>query len=249
VAISPWLNALDLRRALSGAAGPIDVICHSRGGLVVSWWLLHARPNVGRVVYVGSPLEGTSLAAPARLKAALDLVGNLARALGTVANTASTAVPMLAFAGGIMKIFGGILNLGVRSPLLDAGVAVVPGLAAQSRVGNNAELLRLFDDDWTTAYSLHAILSNYEPAQTPAPWWKFWRHFRALPGRIADVGADAIFDGPNDLVVDTVSMTRLGQGAIGKDGRLEFAGDAAVHHCAYFRQPKSVQFLETVLKV
>jgi pimeloyl-ACP methyl ester carboxylesterase len=249
VAISPWLNALDLRRALSGAAGPIDVICHSRGGLVVSWWLLHARPNVGRVVYVGSPLEGTSLAAPARLKAALDLVGNLARALGTVANTASTAVPMLAFAGGIMKIFGGILNLGVRSPLLDAGVAVVPGLAAQSRVGNNAELLRLFDDDWTTAYSLHAILSNYEPAQTPAPWWKFWRHFRALPGRIADVGADAIFDGPNDLVVDTVSMTRLGQGAIGKDGRLEFAGDAAVHHCAYFRQPKSVQFLEAVLKV
>ena len=249
LAIAPWLNALDLSRAMAGAAGPIDVVCHSRGGLVVAWWLLHARPTVAKVVFVGSPLEGTSLAAPARLKSALDLLGNYARALGTAANTAATAVPMLAFAGGLMKIFGGILHLGAGTPLLDAGVAIVPGLASQSRVANNGELIRLFAEDWTPGFALHAIQSNYEPAATPAPWWRFWTHFRNLPGRVMNWGADAIFDGPNDLVVDTASMIRLGGASIGKKLRLEFDGDAAVHHCAYFRQKESVKFLGAVLKV
>ena len=249
LSLAPWLNAIDLTRALAGAAGPIDVVCHSRGGLVTAWWLLHARPAVERVVFVGSPLEGTSLAAPARLKAALDLLGNFARAIGMAAGAASTAVPMLACAAGLMKIFGGILGLGAGTPLLDAGVAIVPGLASQSRVANNHELLRLFADDWTGEYELHAILSNYEPAVTPAPWWKFWKHFRSIPGRVADFGADAIFDGPNDLVVDTASMTRLGTAAIATAGQLEFTGGDAVHHCAYFRQAKSVDFLQDALKV
>src|SRR6185503_10572750 len=92
LAMSPWINALDLSQAMAGCAGPIDVICHSRGGLAVAWWLFHARPPVERVVFVGSPLEGTSVAAPANLKRALDLLGNFARALGTMGNAAATAV-------------------------------------------------------------------------------------------------------------------------------------------------------------
>jgi pimeloyl-ACP methyl ester carboxylesterase len=249
LALSPWLNALDLARATADFTGPIDVICHSRGGLVVAWWLLHARPKVEHVVFVGSPLEGTSLAAPYRLKQALDLLGNLARAIGAAGGAAATAVPMLAFAGGLMKILGGTILLASGGPLIDAGVAVVPGLAAQSRVSNNGELTRLFDDDWMKHYELHAVLANYEPKTDPAPWWKFWRHFRDLPGRAADWGADAIFDGPNDLVVDTASMTQLGSAAIPKARRLEFPGDAAVHHCAYFRQPKTLAFLTGVLEL
>lgn len=249
LAMSPWLNALDLTRAMAGATGPIDVICHSRGGLTTAWWLLHARPPVERVVFVGSPLEGTSLAAPARLKQALDLLGNLARALGTMSNIGATAVPMLAFAGGVMKIVGGVLSLGANSPLVDAGVAIIPGLAAQSRVGNNMELTALFGDDWAKRYQLHAITSNYAPATLQEPWWKFWTHFRSIPGRIADWGADVIFDGENDLVVDTASMFRLGHASIPKARRLEFSGDEAVHHCAYFRPPRTFDFLKSVLKV
>jgi hypothetical protein len=30
---------------------------------------------------------------------------------------------------------------------------------------------------------------------------QFWKHFRNLPGRALDQGADAIFDGANDFVV------------------------------------------------
>ncbi len=121
LSMSPWLNALDLSRALDGAAGPIDVICHSRGGLVTAWWLFHARPPVKRVVFAGSPLEGTSLAAPARLKAALDLLGNLARAVGTMSSSAATAVPLLAAAGGLMKILGGMLSFGAGTPARGRG--------------------------------------------------------------------------------------------------------------------------------
>jgi pimeloyl-ACP methyl ester carboxylesterase len=249
LAMSPWINALDLARATAGCAGPIDVVCHSRGGLAVAWWLYQARPPVERVVFVGSPLEGTSLAAPANLKRALDLLGNLSRALGTVGNAAATAVPMLAFAGGLMKVLGGVLSLGGASTLVDAGLAIVPGLAAQSRVGNNFELERLFAEDWGTRYQLHAVLSNYEPSTTPEPWWKFWTHFREMPGRVLDWGADVIFSGPNDLVVDTPSMIRLGHVSVPKARQLAFDGDDAVHHCGYFRQPRTVDFLQSVLKV
>jgi pimeloyl-ACP methyl ester carboxylesterase len=248
LSMSPWLNALDLSRALDGAAGPIDVICHSRGGLVTAWWLFHARPPVERVVFVGSPLEGTSLAAPARLKAALDLLGNLARAVGTMSASAATAVPLLAAAGGLMKILGGMLSFGAGTPLVDAGVAIVPGLASQSRVANNYELLRLFADQWAKPLALHSVSSDYAP---PAPdaWWKFWQYFRQIPGRIADWGADAIFDGPNDLVVDTASMTELGALSIPAGRRLVYAAAKGVHHCAYFRQPDTVDFLTSVLKL
>jgi pimeloyl-ACP methyl ester carboxylesterase len=247
LALAPWLNALDLARATATARGPIEVVCHSRGGLVVAWWLLIARPPVTKVVFVGSPLEGTSLAAPARMKSACDLLGNYARALATLGNAAATVVPMLAFAGGLMKLIGGVASFAASTPLLDAGVALVPGLAAQSRVGNNFELQRLFSDSWITRHELHAIVSNYEPPATSDPVWQFWKHFRTLPERAVNSVADAIFDGPNDLVVDTRSMTRLGERAVRKSRRLEFEG--AVHHCGYFREAKTLDYLQTAFKL
>lgn len=249
LSMSPWINGIDLAKELADFTGPIDVICHSRGGLVVAWWLFQARPAVKRIVFVGSPMEGTSLAAPAKLKQALDLLGNFARALGAVGNAAASAVPMLGLAGGLMKILGGVLSLGADSPPIDAGVAIIPGLASQSRVRNNFELARLFSQDWSTRYELHAVLSNYEPKVVQEPLWKFWSHFRDIPGKIADFGADVIFSGPNDLVVDTASMTLLGGVAIPKARQLEFTGAEAVHHCAYFRQKKTLDFLSGVLNL
>jgi pimeloyl-ACP methyl ester carboxylesterase len=249
LSVGPWLNALDLAMAMRDVKGPIDVVCHSRGGLVVAWWLFHAAPKVRRIVFVGSPLEGTSLAAPARLRAALDLLGNMARALGTAANASATAVPMLAIAGGLFKLLGGILSFGGSSPLLDAGVNLVPGLVSQSRVQNNLELQRLFAQDWAKKLDLYAVLSDYEPTGSPEPWWKFWNHFRSIPGRVADSAADTIFEGPNDLVVDTASMTQLGASSIPAANRLDLTGPQSPHHCSYFRDQRAVDFLTTVLGV
>ena len=80
LSVSPWINAIDLEDELARVTGPIDVICHSRGGLVVAWWLRNAKRKVDHVVFIGSPLDGTSLASPANLRSALQgLASFLAR--------------------------------------------------------------------------------------------------------------------------------------------------------------------------
>jgi pimeloyl-ACP methyl ester carboxylesterase len=247
--VAPWINAIDLHAALGTPEGEIDVICHSRGGLVASWWLYFQKPRIRNLVFVASPLEGTSLAAPARIKSALDLLGNLARGVGSVAGTAATVVPMLAIAGGLMKILGGVIGFAARSSLVDAGVSLVPGLVAQSRDASNEELERLYRSDWAAKLSIHAVQSNYEPPENIEPWWKFWSHFRQLPGRVADFGADRLFAGPNDLVVDVASMTQLGSTAIPLKNRLDLSDARSVHHCGYFRQPRTIGFLTSVLKL
>jgi pimeloyl-ACP methyl ester carboxylesterase len=68
------------------------VVCHSRGGLVASWLLRLAPLRVRQVVFVGSPLAGTSLASPYRLRAALDMLANVANALSLVGSAASAGV-------------------------------------------------------------------------------------------------------------------------------------------------------------
>ena len=64
--------------------------------------------------------------------------------------------------------------------------------------------------------------------------------------RIGDAAADMVFPGPNDLVVDTWSMTDLGE----SDFKLKFAGmpcdfgtSNEVWHCNYFRQKKTVAYI------
>jgi pimeloyl-ACP methyl ester carboxylesterase len=244
LSVGPWLNALDLAQQMKNVTGPIDVICHSRGGLVTAWWLFHAAPKVRNVIFVGSPLAGTSLAAPNRLKAALDLLANLARAIGTLANVSSTALPMLAVTGGLFKLIGGMLSFGSSSPLLDAGINLVPGLSAQSHVTNNFEIQRLFAADWGSNFKLHAVMSDFEPQAVNDPIWKFWKYWRRMPATIADAGADFIFGGPNDLVVDTASMCMFGKSSL---TGLSFDKAKSVHHCAYFRNPETLDFLTATL--
>lgn len=243
--IPPWANALFLQSKLASFRGQIDVICHSRGGLVFAWWMYVNRHQKVNVVFVGSPLEGTSLAAPAKLKDALDLLANLARAVGTVAGTAATVVPMLGAAAGLMKIVGGVLTLGARTPLLDAGVALVPGLAAQSRDKSNYELTLLLHNDWTARTRMFAIKSNFEPPENTDPWWKFWSRFRGVPSELAYWGAGKVFMDANDLVVDSNSMDALGSVMIRQS--YDFTTVRPVHHCAYFRQPETTHQIRTFL--
>jgi hypothetical protein len=44
-------------------------------------------------------------------------------------------------------------------------------------------------------------------------------------------------------------MIRLGDASVLKKDRLQFDGDKAVHHCSYFRQPRTFEFLDAVLKL
>jgi hypothetical protein len=64
---------------------------------------------------------------------------------------------------------------------------------------------------------------------------------------IADGAADQIFDGPNDLVVDEASMTRLVGSEIPIDQVKDFSTNSVVHHCNYFAQAETADFLSQKL--
>ncbi len=251
LSVSPMLNAFDLAALLRPAPAQIDIICHSRGGLVARWFCeaLADAATRRRVVFVGAPLAGTSLAAAPSLKNALDLLTNVADALrgaGDVvgANTLFTA------AGGLLRVVGAVTGAVLNTALLDAAIALVPGLDAMSRVGNNQELTRLRmntgNADFTSGQIRYfAIRSNFEPQ---AIGWNFLRLFSQPAARLGDFAADRIFAGPNDLVVDSSSMDEVA------DSRLitvahDFKTNDRVHHINYFVQPETVRAIRSSLDI
>ena len=255
--VGPWINALDLARAFAGTQAQVDVVCHSRGGLVTRWWLevfqreLMAR---ARVVFVASPLMGTGLASPYRLRTALKLLANYSAAVSQVSGLAGLALPMFKVVEGLAALLASGTGLLARAPIADAAVAMVPGLAAMSRYGpdgvdfikGNVELEKL-SFGWTAPPpGYFAVTSNFE---SKAIGWRFWEAFRSPVQRIADAGTDVLFSGSNDFVVDTESMTRVGVGAdiVDPAHKLDFGTNDRVHHVNYFLQPETVHFIRQSL--
>lgn len=241
LSVSPLLNALDLARLFRDSKAEVDIVCHSRGGLVVRWWLelLRESQSRTRTVFVGSPLTGTSLASPANLRNALNLMTNYARALETVAGLASAALPFLHVVRFLLRIVGSLGTIGSKTPLLDGAIALIPGLAGQARVSNSLELQRLSGKRSTDDY--FAILSDF---QSEHPGWRFWKHFTQ---RALDKATDLVFDGPNDLVVDTASMTGLSMGMTGNITAIRSFHGPDVHHVNYFDSTEAMDFLRASL--
>jgi hypothetical protein len=156
-------------------------------------------------------------------------------------------IPMLTVAGGLMQVLSSITSIASRVPLVDAGVAMVPGLAAMSRIDNNHELNALNVPNAPPRADYFAITSDFEPDPVT---WRFWRMFST---RAADAAVDhLVFRQANDLVVDTHSMTYHAWGPTpdltGKPDVFRcFAPDDGVHHTNYFRHPKTIEFLEVCL--
>jgi pimeloyl-ACP methyl ester carboxylesterase len=248
LSISPMINALDLGRVLGNYPQPIDVICHSRGGLVTRWWLetfdsgKHGRR---RAVLVGAPLDGTSLAAPDKLRNGIDLLTNLGHLLGE----GMSLIPYLTVAGGLLKIVSSFGSLMAKTPAVDAAVAAVPGLAAMSRINNNFELQRLNTTIPGTADPKYfAVASNFAPI---GQGWKFWRNFARCKDQLAHLATDRlIFNADSDLVVDTESMFRLAGSIMIPDEPervCRFHDSPTVHHTNYFLQAETLTFIDKVL--
>ncbi|MFN8582634.1 MAG: hypothetical protein U0163_16870 [Gemmatimonadaceae bacterium] len=237
LAVSPVLNALDLRRALAGIDGPLDIVAHSRGGLVTRWAVeaFGLPASQVRAMLVGSPLGGTSLASPPRLRATLGLLTNFGTALKAAGGLASAYVPFLVAPLAILKVATSVIGAVGKTPLIDGTIAMIPGLAGQSRVSNNPELTRLADLSSGGAAKYFVVASDFEP---DSPGWKFWKWFKGK--RIADAVTDKIFPGKNDLVVDTDSMTEIPDGVT---RRRDFGTNALVHHTNYFEQQKTLDFI------
>jgi hypothetical protein len=242
VSVSPVLNAFDLARLMANVQGPLDVIAHSRGGLVTRWALEgfglgKAAPVRGMLV--GCPINGTSLAAPARLCSSLSLLSNIGTALKLAGGVATAYMPLLIAPVALLRVATSVISVAAKTPLLDAAVQMVPGLAGQSRTGNNPDLGRIRSVMLNAPPTYFVVQSDF---QIESPGWKFWKWFNG--GQLADAGADIIFPGSNDLVVDTVSMTEFASNTVFPAGNLQdFSTNAEVHHCNYFESDKTLGFI------
>jgi pimeloyl-ACP methyl ester carboxylesterase len=238
---SPILNARELGLAMQDTPAKVDIVCHSRGGLVARWWLEvidRAAPKSRRCVFVGAPLAGTGLAAAPNIRGALSMFANISRVLGT----ASAAVPFLTVATGLFQIVSSVASLTAKTPVVDAAIALVPGLDAQSRVGNNREINSLRSGVFDPANRYFAVQSNFE---SEAVGWRFWKAFRNIKTRVMDVGADTIFDGNNDLVVDTQSMSEFSDTVrLPVSQVLDFGTNSNVHHTNYFQFEETMDFIQ-----
>ena len=252
LSVAPWLNALALSDALAGCAAELDFVGHSRGGLVISW-LLRLAPAlpVRQALFVGSPLAGTSLAAPDKLRQALDVLASFADAVAETALQAGKAAPpglqpLALGVSGLACVLGKVLALGARTPLADAAVGLVPGLLAQGRVANNLELAQLYP--LPGGADVRAIGGSFMPAEVNQPLWKLWRRVTNLKGQAMYYGADLIFDQPNDLVVDSASMNRLGDATLAAPRWEDLGTSAETHHTNYFQDLRVLTWLDRRLR-
>jgi hypothetical protein len=250
--VSPALNAFDLAALLRPSPASLDIICHSRGGLVTRWFNeAFADPALQRrAVLVGCPLAGTSLAAAPKLRSSLDFITNIANFLRTGANLASAANTLFVAASGILRVIGAVTDLVTHTPVMDAVIALIPGLCAQAHVGNNEEIRRLRANTGNANFTAgpiryFAIQSNFEPKSIG---WNFLQWFSRPLQRLTDFGADMIFEGPNDLVVDTSSMKEVADNAIIPIAH-DFGTSDKVHHLNYFHQQETVAAIRKSLAI
>jgi hypothetical protein len=256
LSVAPWLNALALRDALglalAGSTAALDFVGHSRGGLVISW-LLRLAPTlpVRQALFVGSPLAGTSLAAPDKLRQALDMLASFADAVAEAALRAGKAAPpglqpLALGVTGLACALGQVLALGARTPLADAAVGLVPGLLAQGRVANNLELAQLYP--LPAGVDVRAIGGSFVPAEVNQPLWKLWQRMTQLKDQALYRGADLIFNQPNDLVVDSASMNRLGEQTLAAPQWEDLGASAETHHTNYFQDLRVLSWLDARLR-
>ncbi len=214
----------------------LDIICHSRGGLVSrvlsemqSELALGSRKiNVGRVVFVGSPNGGTAFASKEHIKKLLDRMTNLftlvaqADQSGTVETLEAVFAAVKTLAVGV---FGG----------LDGIQCMAPG----------SEFMRRLDGHGPQGTRYFALASNYAADPSTAR------------RRFIDHAVDRLLFGQrgNDLVVPTDSVfdrrsglgkppaeERRGNGASDGSGfpiseRVIYEG--GVDHSGYFATPRS----------
>lgn len=244
--VDPLVNGSELieqLRLLGGGRPPsLDIVTHSRGGLVtrslIELLLPFERdwqPQIEHVVFVASTNHGTKLAEPDNWNAFVDLYTNLVmaatRALGLVPQAALFA----SIVGGVVQGVGALVKYMVGAMVTDKEV---PGLAAMEPDGEFVskinETQAAQPDPQRSSY--FAVTSNFEAnAAGEGP--------KELPPRLlvmlADGFIDRLFKAPSDLVVDVESMTSIDPTVGGfVDDVLEFGTNPFVYHCNYFLRPE-----------
>ncbi|MET0838952.1 MAG: hypothetical protein ABWY19_09250, partial [Marmoricola sp.] len=243
LSVDPRQNAEDLLERLRthqpGAELVIDVITHSRGGLTTRSFVEQVLPpsgwpaRVDNIVFVASTHAGTNLASPERWSDLIDVYTNLA--------AISAKVLTMAGAGAVGTIVAGVVKgIGAFVKYLVSYAATgddVPGLKAMVPGGAFVkELNKLQPGQPGPGTSWFVISSNFHvslfddshhPPEFP----------RELARKLKEGFVDRLFKGDNDLVVDTSSMSAIGdaKGGFVRD-TLALGENDVVYHNNYFSQ-------------
>ncbi len=191
----PRANVQWLLAQLPAARMEVDIVCHSRGGLVsrvlaetsASTAANGARVGVRRIVFGATPNSGTLLADPDHM---VNMIDRLTTALalfptGPVTETLEALIT-------VVKVLG------------HGGLKGLDGLASMHPQG---DFLGALNREGAGPAEYFAIAANYEATD---------RGLRALVSGAIDNVADQVFgDAPNDLVVPTA-------GVYGKNGHARF---------------------------
>jgi pimeloyl-ACP methyl ester carboxylesterase len=232
----PQTNAQEFfKRIPADVTLDVDIICHSRGGLVSRALAEHApdapdgsgKMRVGSIVFVGTPNAGTLLAHPDHMMHMIDRYTTALNVLPTgpveeILEALITTVKIIAHA--TMKSLDGLMSMNPDGKYL--GAINKPG-------------------DVATKY--FAVASNFEPNTPESAPLK-----TVIKNKVGDAIVDKIFkDQPNDLVVPTNGVfTSTGPSfPLGNDHCLIFPSDRAIWHSAYFEQPETMEKLREWLLV
>jgi len=198
--------------------GTLDIICHSRGGLLARDLAARAAlgdaPRVDRVCQVGTPNLGTVLADPKRWVNFLDAYTNC---LTFLPDTAATII-----LEGLLCVVK-IIGTGAADGL--------PGLVAMNPNGPWIKAIATRgsgDVRWFT------IGTNYEPAGDFAKGF-----IDRVGGKVADIAVDAFFESNNDMVVPSVGCHAPGVKPIDSLA----LDDGLTTHTSYFQSKEVRQAL------
>jgi pimeloyl-ACP methyl ester carboxylesterase len=214
----PVKNAAKFKELIPGDLSlNIDIICHSRGGLVARTLAGEINPisgiSVRRIVFVGVPNHGTALADPDNLVSFIDRYTGILN----LAPPGPLAV--------VSDILEGIIM--VVKIISHAVLNGVPGLTAMNPKSRFLEQLNRQNVQKTTQY--YAITADYTPKG-------------GLKEMVMDGMVDRIFkDAPNDLLVPTLGVFegRSPGFPIPVERVLQFPASTGVAHSDYFSQAET----------
>jgi hypothetical protein len=251
LSVDPLHNAAEILEAIEAIEWKhpprIDVIAHSRGGLVYRSLVEQLLPasqvrlNRHTAIFVGCPNAGTPLAESENWHRLVDLYTNLAvascRLIGLLPQAKAVTLVLSEIIQGIGAFVKFLASHGLSQ---DA----VPGLAAMIPGGEFVNTLNREQPGQPTLEQTHYCAVTAEFDGSLAKPDSFSSLPRALLTKLTDHVLDRIIGDANDLVVDTRSMTAIDPevGNYVKE-MLNLGRTAAIHHCNYFVRPEVVRAL------
>jgi hypothetical protein len=229
LSVSPTDNAAWLATWLGqhlpdGRCLEVDIVAHSRGGLVARELAeradehgLTATLRVSSVTFVGTPNKGTPLCEPVHLAAYVDTLTNL---LSVIPDN------------GITDALDGVV--GMVSHLASKAYGGIPGAMAMDPAGTY--LHRLNPGGPPDGCTYRGIASGFEP-EAGAGWKR----------RLRDLVIDKVFrNEENDLLVPTASV--WGDELVPESQRWRLGAEEGVDHSSYWQNPGTVERMRTWLE-